>query len=97
MEAAANCRRAHSQANLEGTNSQSLERKLQPNFVVPLSGSTIVTFAIIASIFFVMSISFAFLGADIEDPHFKITLDNVAETSPGVCFLLLWHPYLCAH
>jgi hypothetical protein len=86
------------QADLGRTNSQFVERKLQPNFVVPLSGSTIVTFAIIASIFFIISISLAFLGADIEDPHVKMSLDNVAETSPGVCFLLLlWYPYLCAH
>jgi hypothetical protein len=59
-------------------------RPLPANLIVPLSGFTLVTIAIVASIFFVISISFAFLGADVEDPYFRITLDKVAESSPGV-------------
>lgn len=94
-EAATNFRRADPQASMGGTNPLPPERtKLQPNFVVPLSGSTIVTLAIIASIFFVISVSLAFLGAHIEDPYYKDSLDKVAETSPGVrsiCIVSISH------
>ncbi|EKM79193.1 hypothetical protein AGABI1DRAFT_120632 [Agaricus bisporus var. burnettii JB137-S8] len=84
-EAATSFKRVDPQASMGGTNPLPPERtKLQPNFVVPLSGSTIVTLAIIASIFFVISVSLAFLGAHIEDPYYKDSLDKVAETSPGI-------------
>lgn len=89
VEAAANLRLATVQASMGGTNSLSIRKKSHPipaNLVIPLRGSTIVTMAIMASLFFIISISLAFLGGDIEDPYFKTTLDHVAETSPGVCY-----------
>ncbi|KAF8967150.1 hypothetical protein BDZ97DRAFT_1656756 [Flammula alnicola] len=52
--------------------------------VIPLRGSTIVTLAVISSLFFIISISFAFVGSDADEPFFKKTLNTVAETSPGV-------------
>ncbi|KAF8903150.1 hypothetical protein CPB84DRAFT_1678332 [Gymnopilus junonius] len=57
------------------------------NMAIPLRGSTIVTLAAVACIFFVMCISMAFLGADVDDPVFKSALDTVAQTSPGVVLL----------
>ncbi|KAF9556752.1 hypothetical protein CPC08DRAFT_710984 [Agrocybe pediades] len=66
-------------------NSVSLTAPPRPvNMSIPLRGSTIVTLAIIASIFFIMAISMAFLGADADEPYFKRTLDTVAATNPGV-------------
>lgn len=60
---------------------------LPANAAIPLRGSTLVTLAVIASIFFIMSISLAFLGAGIEDPTFRTTLDEVAAASPGVVLI----------
>ncbi|PPQ91663.1 hypothetical protein CVT25_012876 [Psilocybe cyanescens] len=54
------------------------------NFSVPLRGSTIVKLAVVTSLFFIMSISMAFLGADKDEPFFKRTLNAVAASSPGV-------------
>lgn len=71
-------------------------RPIPANLAVPLHSTTLVTIAIIASLFFIISISFAFLGADVEDPYFRTTLDTVAESSPGVrsAFLSLIHAHL---
>lgn len=54
------------------------------NMSIPLRGSTIVILAVISSIFFIMAISMAFLGADEDEPFFQRTLDTVATTNPGV-------------
>jgi len=54
------------------------------NLVIPLRGKTIATLAIISSLFFIMAISFSFIGADADEPFFKKTLDSVAENNPGV-------------
>jgi len=68
-------------------------------FFIPLRGSTLITLAVLASLFFVMSILCAFLGVDVEDLNFKTALDEVAIASPGVCFVLSLcrliriHPY----
>lgn len=52
--------------------------------MIPLRGSTLVTLATIASLFFIMSISFAFIGEDMEEPYYKKMLDGIAIDSPGV-------------
>lgn len=86
----ANARLAALQATMGGTSSQlsnTISRPTPANLVIPLRGSTIVTLAIIASLFFIMSISFAFLGADVEDPYFKNMLNNVASNSPGIVLI----------
>ncbi|KAH9480439.1 hypothetical protein JR316_0007039 [Psilocybe cubensis] len=54
------------------------------NLSIPLRGSTIVKLAVVTSLFFIMSISMAFLGADQDEPFFKRTLNDVATNSPGV-------------
>lgn len=59
-------------------------RPLTARMVVPLRGSTIVTLAILASLSFIICISFAFIGSDTDVPLFMQTLNIVAETSPGV-------------
>ncbi|KXN81758.1 hypothetical protein AN958_03684 [Leucoagaricus sp. SymC.cos] len=91
-EAATNLRLASPHVNNAGAKHEnlSLSKDLRPvpaNLVIPLKGSTLVTIAIIASLIFIISISFAFLGADVEDPYFRATLDRVAETSPGIVLL----------
>ncbi|KAF8158150.1 hypothetical protein B0H34DRAFT_797567 [Crassisporium funariophilum] len=91
---------AASQAPVGGTKSPSIHvqekqvsgpvarRRLVPsNMVVPLRGSTIVALAIISSLFFIMSISFAFIGADADGPFFMKTLNSVAEISPGIVLI----------
>ncbi|KDR82822.1 hypothetical protein GALMADRAFT_238418 [Galerina marginata CBS 339.88] len=57
------------------------------NLAIPLRGSTIVLLAIVSSVFFILSISMSFLGADADEPFFKNTLNTVAETSPGVVLI----------
>jgi len=95
---------ASSQARRGGTKSPSLNQpdarnaiqigsRLTPsNLVIPLRGGTIVALAIISSLFFIMSLSFAFIGADAGEPYFKSMLDTVAETSPGV-YLMMFNMY----
>lgn len=55
--------------------------------VIPMRITTILTLAIILSCLFIMSISFAFLGEDDDEPHFKQLLGGVAQNSPGVSAL----------
>ncbi|KAF9475653.1 hypothetical protein BDN70DRAFT_813717 [Pholiota conissans] len=55
--------------------------------VVPLRGSTIVTLAILSSLLFIICITFTFIGADADEPLFRQTLNDVAETSPGVVLI----------
>ncbi|TFK40790.1 hypothetical protein BDQ12DRAFT_467407 [Crucibulum laeve] len=98
-EAAAHVKEATPQVPMGDTTSHSLTRSretvrprrlssLRPaNLVIPLRGSTIVTLAIISSLFFIMSISFAFIGADVDEPFFKHTLDDVATNSPGIVLI----------
>ncbi|KAF9533122.1 hypothetical protein CPB83DRAFT_529765 [Crepidotus variabilis] len=54
------------------------------NFVAPVRGKTVVIFALLASLFFIASISFAFLGADIDEPYFLKALNTAAEQNPGL-------------
>lgn len=51
--------------------------------VVPLGSTFIVGIAIVISLFFIISISFAFVGAE-DEAVFKDILDSLAETNPGV-------------
>ena len=95
---------ANSQARRGGTKSPSLNqpdasnamqigpRPTPGNLVIPLRGGTIVTLAIISSLFFIMSLSFAFIGADAGEPYFKHMLDTVGEASPGV-YLIIFNMY----
>ncbi|KAF8195564.1 hypothetical protein BJ912DRAFT_1021254 [Pholiota molesta] len=62
-------------------------RPLTTRMVVPLRGSTIVTLAILASLLFIICISFAFIGSDADAPLFMQTLNTVAEKSPGVVLI----------
>lgn len=71
----------------ERTCSPRLDNPRTGKVSIPIRGSTLVILAAIASLFFAISISCAFLGAEVEDVNFKITLDEVAIASPGVCFL----------
>ncbi|KAF8895510.1 hypothetical protein BD779DRAFT_733867 [Infundibulicybe gibba] len=92
-------RLAASQAHLGGTKPQSLSRpmdlqprkaddfKLSPSPVVPMRGSTVIILAILSSLFFILVISFAFIGADIDEPYFQKILTSVAETSPGLVLI----------
>ena len=53
--------------------------------VVPLQGKTVAILAIVASLFFIMSISFAFIGSNADEPtDITKALNIVASTSPGV-------------
>lgn len=50
----------------------------------PLRNNTIVTLAIMLSLFFVICISLAFIGADADEPLFKHMLNGIGQTTPGV-------------
>jgi hypothetical protein len=52
---------------------------------VPLQGKTVAALSIVASLFFIMSISFAFIGSNANEPtDITKALNTVAATSPGV-------------
>lgn len=71
----------------ERTCSPRLDNTRTGKVSIPIRGSTLVILAAIASLFFVISISCAFLGAEVEDVNFKITLDEVAIASPGIVLI----------
>jgi len=78
----------------DANNAMQTSPRLAPsNLVIPLRGGTIIVLAMIASLFFIMSLSFAFIGADAGEPYFKRMLDTVAETSPGVHLMIF--NYMC--
>lgn len=52
--------------------------------IIPLRVTTILVLGITFSLFFILSICFAFMGDDGDEPHFKQTLNAVAQNSPGV-------------
>lgn len=62
---------------------------LKPTLVInpggnPLTGKALVMLAIIVSLFFISSISFAFIGEDMDELYFKELLNKIALESPGV-------------
>jgi len=63
---------------------QAVPQVIPSNLITPIRGRTIVVLAIISSLCFIISLSFAFVGAEAGEPYFKRMLDAVAETSPGV-------------
>jgi hypothetical protein len=52
--------------------------------IIPLRITTILTLSVIFSFFFILVISFAFMGDDGDEPYFKKTLNSIAQNSPGV-------------
>lgn len=53
--------------------------------VVPLQNVTILIFALIFSLLFILALSCSFLGGDEEDdPLFKSMLNDIATNDPGV-------------
>lgn len=54
------------------------------NVTNPLRGSSITTLVVIVSLIFIFTISFSFVGADVDEEYFGLFLKRVAETSPGV-------------
>ena len=56
------------------------------NVTFPLQGSTTTLVAAIISLVFIATISFAFIGArsTMDDPYFRLLLDETARISPGV-------------
>jgi hypothetical protein len=52
--------------------------------IIPLRITTILTLSVVFSFFFILVISFAFMGDDGDEPFFKKTLNDVAQNSPGV-------------
>ena len=52
--------------------------------IIPMGIATILCLAILLSLLFIISISFAFMGSDGDEPYFKTILNSVAENSPGV-------------
>ena len=52
--------------------------------ILPLGTRFIVGMAILFSLFFIFSLSCAFIGTEEDEPPFKDLLDNVAANDPGV-------------
>ncbi|TCD70138.1 hypothetical protein EIP91_004608 [Steccherinum ochraceum] len=52
--------------------------------IVPLGPTFLVVMAVLFSLFFVGTISFAFIGSEEETPPFKTMLDAVARDTPGI-------------
>ncbi|KAH7915858.1 hypothetical protein BJ138DRAFT_880946 [Hygrophoropsis aurantiaca] len=55
--------------------------------IIPLQNTTLLAIAIIFSLFFILSLSCAFLGDDEDEPYFKSILNNVALNDPGIVLL----------
>ena len=54
--------------------------------------TTLLALGISLSLFFIMAISFAFLGEEGDEPYFKSVLTDVAQNSPGVSLLFASGP-----
>lgn len=55
--------------------------------IVPIRPLTLLVLALFLSTLFTVAISFSFLGHDADEPYFKKTLDDVAQTNPGIVLL----------
>ncbi|KAG2126536.1 hypothetical protein DEU56DRAFT_822353 [Suillus clintonianus] len=55
--------------------------------IVPLQNVTVLIFAIIFSLLFIIAVSFSFLGEDEDEPPFKSMLNDIAKNDPGVVLL----------
>ena len=58
--------------------------------ILPLGTRFIVGMAILFSLFFIFSLSCAFIGTEEDEPPFKEMLDNVAANDPGVSVNFEW-------
>lgn len=52
--------------------------------IIPLRNVTVLIFAIILSLLFILALSCAFLGDDQDEPYFKNVLNEVSANDPGV-------------
>lgn len=57
------------------------------NGVIPIRPITLLVLALLLSTLFTVAISFSFLGYEADEPYFMQTLNNVAETNPGIVLL----------
>jgi hypothetical protein len=89
-----------SRALVEGTTPNTLARgprsgaqinftELQPYNISDntLRKNAMLALAIMSSLLFITSISFAFFGADADEPFFKHMLNGIVETTPGVSLI----------
>ncbi|KAI6016484.1 hypothetical protein BKA83DRAFT_4336845 [Pisolithus microcarpus] len=53
----------------------------------PIRPITLLVLALLLSTLFTVAISFSFLGYEADEPYFMQTLNNVAETNPGIVLL----------
>lgn len=59
--------------------------------IIPLRITTILMLAVTLSLFFILSVCFAFMGYDGDEPYFKQTLNSVAQNNPGVSDFVPYH------
>lgn len=52
--------------------------------IIPVQNVTVLVFAIIFSLLFILAVSCAFLGDDQDEPYFKSILNDIAAHDPGV-------------
>ncbi|KAI0917244.1 hypothetical protein AcW2_007429 [Taiwanofungus camphoratus] len=55
--------------------------------ILPLGPAFIVAIAMAFSLVFILSLSFAFVGSDDDEPKFKSLLEDIANNSPGIVLL----------
>ncbi|KAF9233293.1 hypothetical protein BU15DRAFT_54088 [Melanogaster broomeanus] len=55
--------------------------------MVRIQNITLLAIAVLFSLFFILALSCAFLGADADEPYFKSILNDVAQNSPGIVLL----------
>ncbi|GLB38323.1 hypothetical protein LshimejAT787_0501880 [Lyophyllum shimeji] len=53
----------------------------------PLRGSVITKLAVIASLVFICTISISFIGANVDEKSFELSLEKTADTAPGIVLL----------
>ncbi|RDB18003.1 hypothetical protein Hypma_000763 [Hypsizygus marmoreus] len=57
------------------------------NATIPLRGPVITKLALVVSLVFIFSISFSFIGANVDERYFELLLKRATETSPGVVLI----------
>ncbi|KAH7885041.1 hypothetical protein F5I97DRAFT_1810227 [Phlebopus sp. FC_14] len=55
--------------------------------IIRMSNITLLIFAFIFSLLFIVALSCSFFGADEDEPYFKSILNEVAQSSPGIVLL----------
>ncbi|KAF8627496.1 hypothetical protein AX17_006307 [Amanita inopinata Kibby_2008] len=75
---------SHSLHNLTNIHIENEKHKLTPISVFHFRGRHVAVLGVLASLIFILSISFTFIGANVDELIFKNMLNDLARRSPGI-------------